>query len=233
MNEPFQVGEEYEDGRGTFRVVRIQGSRALVRYRSGKVSVLDLSAAQTIARAIPRDAEVSHPEVVSAESGDDTSIQYPHVAVEVERFNPAEDIQWLLDADEVSEWLGLPVERVRAMAEAGDLPGRQLRGDWRFGIATLNLWAEGTDLGDLVRDAIARAAIEVATIGRVDVTHGEIEFLLDEPITLEELEKAYLEFALKHFQGNKTRVAERVGIDPSTLYRKIKRYGLEKSPWSS
>jgi DNA-binding NtrC family response regulator len=44
---------------------------------------------------------------------------------------------------------------------------------------------------------------------------------------LEIIERAYIEHVLRAESGNKTRAAEVLGIDPSTLYRKIKRYDLE------
>ncbi|MDT8435444.1 MAG: sigma-54 dependent transcriptional regulator [Gemmatimonadota bacterium] len=44
---------------------------------------------------------------------------------------------------------------------------------------------------------------------------------------LEIIERAYIAHVLKAESGNKTRAAEVLGIDPSTLYRKIKRYDLE------
>ncbi len=45
--------------------------------------------------------------------------------------------------------------------------------------------------------------------------------------TMEVIERAYIEHVLKAEGGNKSRAAEVLGIDPSTLYRKIKRYDLE------
>jgi DNA-binding NtrC family response regulator len=45
--------------------------------------------------------------------------------------------------------------------------------------------------------------------------------------TLEVIEQAYIAHVLKAEGGNKTRAAEVLGIDPSTLYRKINRYGIE------
>jgi two-component system response regulator HydG len=45
--------------------------------------------------------------------------------------------------------------------------------------------------------------------------------------TLEVIERAYIEHVLRAESGNKSRAAEVLGIDPSTLYRKIKRYHLE------
>jgi DNA-binding NtrC family response regulator len=45
--------------------------------------------------------------------------------------------------------------------------------------------------------------------------------------TLETIEKAYILWVLTSEQGNKTRAAEVLGIDPSTLHRKLARYGVE------
>lgn len=45
--------------------------------------------------------------------------------------------------------------------------------------------------------------------------------------TLESIERAYILWVLQSESGNKTRAAEVLGIDPSTLYRKLSRYGLE------
>ncbi len=45
--------------------------------------------------------------------------------------------------------------------------------------------------------------------------------------TLETIERAYIQFVLQSEQGNKTRAAEVLGIDPSTLHRKLARYGVE------
>ncbi|HEY2805428.1 MAG TPA: sigma-54 dependent transcriptional regulator [Gemmatimonadales bacterium] len=42
--------------------------------------------------------------------------------------------------------------------------------------------------------------------------------------TLEVIERAYIMFVLQSESGNKTRAAEVLGIDPSTLYRKLGRY---------
>lgn len=45
--------------------------------------------------------------------------------------------------------------------------------------------------------------------------------------TLEAVERAYIMWVLQTENGNKTRAAEALGIDPSTLYRKLSRYGVE------
>ncbi len=43
--------------------------------------------------------------------------------------------------------------------------------------------------------------------------------------TLEVIERAYIQWVLTNESGNKTRAADMLGIDPSTLYRKLARYG--------
>ena len=45
--------------------------------------------------------------------------------------------------------------------------------------------------------------------------------------TLEQLEKAAIEQTLHRFDGNKTKAAKALGIAASTLYEKIRRYGLK------
>ena len=45
--------------------------------------------------------------------------------------------------------------------------------------------------------------------------------------TMEVVERAYILWVLQSEGGNKTRAAEVLGIDPSTLYRKLNRYGID------
>ncbi|TVP42985.1 MAG: sigma-54-dependent Fis family transcriptional regulator [Gemmatimonadales bacterium] len=47
--------------------------------------------------------------------------------------------------------------------------------------------------------------------------------------SMEVIERAYIEWVLRTEGGNKSKAAEVLGIDPSTLYRKIARYGLAES----
>jgi DNA-binding NtrC family response regulator len=47
--------------------------------------------------------------------------------------------------------------------------------------------------------------------------------------TLDTIEKAYVLWVLEAERGNKARAAEVLGIDPSTLYRKLARYGVGDS----
>ena len=46
--------------------------------------------------------------------------------------------------------------------------------------------------------------------------------------TMEVVERAYIQWVLQSENGNKTRAAEVLGIDPSTLYRKLHRYGIDE-----
>jgi len=48
--------------------------------------------------------------------------------------------------------------------------------------------------------------------------------------TLEAVERAYIAWVLQSVGGNKSRAAEMLGIDPSTLYRKLSRYGVDGEP---
>ena len=58
----------------------------------------------------------------------------------------------------------------------------------------------------------------------------EIENLTEDTvITLDELEKKYILKVLEVFNWNKKRAAEALGIDASTLYRKLKSYGISTS----
>lgn len=47
--------------------------------------------------------------------------------------------------------------------------------------------------------------------------------------TLQSIEKAYIYYTMDQNKGNKAKVAKILGIDSSTLYRKLERYGWKKS----
>jgi DNA-binding NtrC family response regulator len=78
----------------------------------------------------------------------------------------------------------------------------------------------------------AVAMVEGDEIGRDALPGRVIErqptpLVQDEPPanpTLEVVERAYIEWVLRAEGGNKTRAAEVLGIDPSTLYRKLARF---------
>jgi transcriptional regulator with PAS, ATPase and Fis domain len=64
------------------------------------------------------------------------------------------------------------------------------------------------------------------------VTERRAEPLVAERVhpnpTLDVVERAYIMWVLQAEAGNKTRAAEVLGIDPSTLYRKLGRYGNDQ-----
>lgn len=61
------------------------------------------------------------------------------------------------------------------------------------------------------------------------ITERRAEPLVTERVpttpSLEAIERAYIHWVLQNEGGNKSRAAEMLGIDPSTLYRKLVRYG--------
>ncbi len=86
-----------------------------------------------------------------------------------------------------------------------------------------------------LENALERAVIMAASdvIGADDlperVTARRAEPLVSERTptspTLEAIERAYIQWVLQNEGGNKSRAADMLGIDPSTLYRKLARYG--------
>lgn len=57
-------------------------------------------------------------------------------------------------------------------------------------------------------------------------TELAINFSADQFITLEQLEQAYISHVLRCFKGKKTRAATILGIDKTTLWRKLRRYDM-------
>jgi two-component system response regulator HydG len=89
-----------------------------------------------------------------------------------------------------------------------------------------------------LENALERAAV-VSESGVIEPRHlpdrvreAPEARLVDEPAppnpTMEVIERAYIHWVLEAEGGNKTRAAEVLGIDPSTLYRKLNRYGIEE-----
>ncbi len=87
-----------------------------------------------------------------------------------------------------------------------------------------------------LQNALERAAVVAKgdTIGREDlpdrVSDAPMAPLVTDQLpanpTMEVIERAYIQWVLSAEGGNKSRAAEVLGIDPSTLYRKLNRYGL-------
>jgi DNA-binding NtrC family response regulator len=74
--------------------------------------------------------------------------------------------------------------------------------------------------------ALSDERIELAHLPhKIQATSLAIRDLTGQTLTLEELERRYIIETLQREHDDKTRVAELLGIDLSTLYRKLKRYG--------
>jgi two-component system NtrC family response regulator len=57
----------------------------------------------------------------------------------------------------------------------------------------------------------------------------ENELPVQSPIaSLDDIEKDHILKAIKFFEGNKTKVAEALGVTKKTLYNKIYKWGLEQ-----
>src|SRR5687768_16982205 len=72
--------------------------------------------------------------------------------------------------------------------------------------------------------------IEVDALPERVTTPEPVKLVDDRPVrnpTLETIERAYIMWVLQSEAGNKTRAAETLGIDPSTLHRKLSRFGAE------
>jgi DNA-binding NtrC family response regulator len=89
-----------------------------------------------------------------------------------------------------------------------------------------------------LENALERAAILSGDLAGIDTSALPARILSPEPTplisegppanpSLEVIERAYILWVLQAEGGNKARAAEVLGIDPSTLYRKLNRYGLE------
>ena len=90
-----------------------------------------------------------------------------------------------------------------------------------------------------LENALERAAVLSAggTIGveelperiRTSPSPRLVEDRLPANPSMEVIERAYIHWVLAAEGGNKSKAAEVLGIDPSTLYRKLNRYGLESA----
>ena len=112
-------------------------------------------------------------------------------------------------------------------------------GDKRLGEDTLEILGAYDWPGNVreLENALERAAV-VAAGAPIEPSHlpervrqRQAPALVDDQLppnpSMEVIERAYIQWVLVAEGGNKTRAAEVLGIDPSTLYRKLNRYGIE------
>ncbi len=104
-------------------------------------------------------------------------------------------------------------------------------------LAALNVYDWPGNVREL-ENALERAAV-LSSDGEISVsslpsriTAGKSQPLVSDRLPpnppLEIIERAYILWVLQSEGGNKTRAAEVLGIDPSTLYRKLVRYGIQE-----
>ncbi|HUF66184.1 MAG TPA: sigma-54 dependent transcriptional regulator [Gemmatimonadaceae bacterium] len=120
------------------------------------------------------------------------------------------------------------------LRNVAELRGEELRTLGPSALAALRAYDWPGNVREL-ENALERAALLTSgTVIEVDVLPERVIQRRAEAIvaerapanpTLETIERAYVEWVLQQEGGNKTRAAEVLGIDPSTLYRKLTRYG--------
>ena len=121
-----------------------------------------------------------------------------------------------------AEQAALRAERGRlAISDAAmaELVGRPWRGNVR-------------ELENTIERAVILAAgdvIDVADIAgpRAAATPALATFAGDVVPTLDELERAHILKVLEHCEGQKTRAAQLLGINRTTLWKKLRQYGLD------
>jgi DNA-binding NtrC family response regulator len=111
-------------------------------------------------------------------------------------------------------------------------------------------WLEPVDFPDLLVAQIGRDAASEA-IGRLDVGSALVQLQLassrqrqafgprqmsdpfvdgDNVASLADVERRLIGFALAHYEGRMSEIARTLGIGRSTLYRKLREYGLDGAP---
>ena len=130
----------------------------------------------------------------------------------------------------------IPILAEHFLQRIGDLRGEPPK---RLDAAALQMLQEYNWPGNVreLENALERAIIltpgpQIGVDGLPErVTHRKSEPLVSPHTpanpTLEAIERAYIMWVLQSEGGNKSRAAEVLGIDPSTLYRKLSRYGME------
>jgi len=74
-------------------------------------------------------------------------------------------------------------------------------------------------------DELILSSLTTASESQMDIGGGENLF---KPLSLAEIERRHILATLSAFNWNKSRTAQTLGIERSTLDRKIKRYELDK-----
>ncbi len=112
----------------------------------------------------------------------------------------------------------------RLVRIAPDLMARLVEHDWPGNVR---------ELGNLVERLAIVSDGEEATVaeagGLLKPAAGPPAFTGDRILTLREMEESYIGFVVEHCGGNKSRAAELLGIDVSTIHRRTKKEGRGRS----
>jgi DNA-binding NtrC family response regulator len=116
--------------------------------------------------------------------------------------------------------------------EAQSWPGniRQLK-QWVERAVLINPDAQVLEVNDLQATAAMEAgggerlAAEAAPVAGIAAGSGD-NLPVVGSMTMDEIEKAMIEKALRHHQNNLSRVAEALGLSRAALYRRLERYGI-------